>query len=283
MSRARRELLWCEDHYRLWSREVKPGHKPRSCYRFECEHCGDVFKGKNGNKNQFCSRQCKDDYRKRWRTERNCAWCVAAFTPKRSSRDGIVCSRSCAKQYEASKRRVPAPRKLTPRYVSGRSSFVEPVVCEACGEGYTYKRERSDGQPRRFCLTHSDLHGKERRRFNCAECGKDVITSWTGDSRRKFCSDSCCKRHHSRPGSQDIPRSVRRKIGDRDDWVCGLCGDSIDRNEEVPHPYAATIDHIVPRARGGSDELNNLQIAHFRCNSEKGAGSFGSQMRLGVA
>ena len=32
----------------------------------------------------------------------------------------------------------------------------------------------------------------------------------------------------------------------------------------------ATIEHILPRSLGGTNELNNLSIAHRRCNSEKG-------------
>ncbi len=32
----------------------------------------------------------------------------------------------------------------------------------------------------------------------------------------------------------------------------------------------ATLEHIVPKNHGGSDELDNLAIACARCNSEKG-------------
>ena len=32
----------------------------------------------------------------------------------------------------------------------------------------------------------------------------------------------------------------------------------------------ATIDHIVPLSKGGSDDITNMQIAHSACNREKG-------------
>jgi 5-methylcytosine-specific restriction endonuclease McrA len=32
----------------------------------------------------------------------------------------------------------------------------------------------------------------------------------------------------------------------------------------------ATVEHIMPRARGGGNELRNLGVAHQRCNVEKG-------------
>jgi len=35
-------------------------------------------------------------------------------------------------------------------------------------------------------------------------------------------------------------------------------------------PDAITIDHRVPRARGGDDRMDNLQLAHRRCNGDRG-------------
>lgn len=50
----------------------------------------------------------------------------------------------------------------------------------------------------------------------------------------------------------------------RHSHICGLCKEPIDSFEE------ATVDHIIPRARGGSNRFDNLQLAHENCNSEKG-------------
>jgi len=38
-------------------------------------------------------------------------------------------------------------------------------------------------------------------------------------------------------------------------------------------PLAASIDHILPRSRGGTDDDGNLQIAHLRCNLLKNDGA----------
>jgi 5-methylcytosine-specific restriction endonuclease McrA len=38
---------------------------------------------------------------------------------------------------------------------------------------------------------------------------------------------------------------------------------------EHSHPNAATIDHAIPQADGGSDMRENLRLAHYRCNNER--------------
>ena len=42
---------------------------------------------------------------------------------------------------------------------------------------------------------------------------------------------------------------------------CGIC--------KEPMGTDISVDHIVPKAKGGGDELENLQAAHKGCNSRK--------------
>ena len=57
---------------------------------------------------------------------------------------------------------------------------------------------------------------------------------------------------------------------------CALCGSVMLRSRyDAPHArvwakYRATLDHILPRSKGGSDMRANLQLAHARCNKIKG-------------
>jgi 5-methylcytosine-specific restriction endonuclease McrA len=60
------------------------------------------------------------------------------------------------------------------------------------------------------------------------------------------------------------------EIAIRDDFRCGLCGESVPMTAKVPAPLAPTVDHIVPLSKGGDDTRGNVQLAHFRCNSVKG-------------
>lgn len=58
-----------------------------------------------------------------------------------------------------------------------------------------------------------------------------------------------------------IPRSVVRQVWDNDGWECQNCGSHRD----------LTVDHIVPLAKGGTNDMFNLQTLCGTCNSSKGA------------
>jgi 5-methylcytosine-specific restriction endonuclease McrA len=52
--------------------------------------------------------------------------------------------------------------------------------------------------------------------------------------------------------------------------VCAICGKPVDKSLKYPHPWSATIDHIVPLDLGGHpSDIANLQLTHWRCNRQK--------------
>lgn len=60
-----------------------------------------------------------------------------------------------------------------------------------------------------------------------------------------------------------VRRWNRNALINRFGCVCGVCKKPIEKMKDV------TIDHIIPRARGGMDVLENMQLAHYACNIEK--------------
>ena len=61
------------------------------------------------------------------------------------------------------------------------------------------------------------------------------------------------------------------RLAERDGWSCWLCGGDIDPDAPRTSPVAGTVDHLVPRSRGGTDERSNLRLAHRRCNTRRGS------------
>lgn len=81
---------------------------------------------------------------------------------------------------------------------------------------------------------------------------------WDGEAYKLLCP-------HSEPdpmdGAPKAPSGQRLRIYDRDSWSCVYC-DS---------PHELTLDHVIPRSRGGSNSDDNLVAACRRCNCRKGA------------
>ena len=91
----------------------------------------------------------------------------------------------------------------------------------------------------------------------------------------RFCSRVCRQRYFNKRRKLKMrgltPQVISAKrLWVRDNGVCGLCGQVVDQAHVYPHPMAATVDHIVPISKGGSQSESNLQLAHARCNTSKG-------------
>ncbi|MCU0534420.1 MAG: HNH endonuclease [Hydrococcus sp. Prado102] len=67
-------------------------------------------------------------------------------------------------------------------------------------------------------------------------------------------------RHYVRVPYKEIPLT-RRNILERDRHTCQYCS---YKGEQL------TLDHIIPRSRGGGDTWENLVTACVRCNVKKG-------------
>ena len=55
----------------------------------------------------------------------------------------------------------------------------------------------------------------------------------------------------------------RKNVFKRDEYVCQYCSIELDST-------TATIDHVLPRCRGGKHEWNNIVTCCLKCNRKKG-------------
>jgi len=59
-----------------------------------------------------------------------------------------------------------------------------------------------------------------------------------------------------------IPNSVRQYVYQRDNYQCQSCGQTQTETK-------LNIDHIIPLAKGGSNDMSNLQTLCQICNQKK--------------
>lgn len=71
-------------------------------------------------------------------------------------------------------------------------------------------------------------------------------------------------------GKAKAPYEKAKKIIFASQSNCAICGRPVNFDKKFPDPWSATLDHIIPIAKGGDPaSLENLQLAHLQCNRIK--------------
>lgn len=214
---------------------------------------------------ETCSRECGQALRHRDLVRGTCEICGATLR-KRKKNHGVV-QRSCSKRCGVEIRRRdgnlrgPQRRKWpTCRVVHctcavcGRF-FVGPRLtlrCPTCPQGYV-RRPRVDR--------------------TCEWCGE----TFKGLANQKFCPKprpcserKCAADRDRRNGRFKVAPVRRQRLYERDHYRCYLCGAPTRSDVPTDHPWAPSLDHVVPRSQGGSDRDANLGTAHRWCNVARG-------------
>lgn len=209
-----------------------------------------------------------------------CAFCSQELEPQtKGGARRIYCSTKCRKDADW------ARKKLGP--FAGE--------CDRCGKAWTNPNQRQRFCSRE-CAYEANLERAAERyadfraanplpeiyHFTCDLCSteftKDYIVRGIAVQRGIYC-ENC------RPVAQSMRyrlKTVKRQsqtvaanriaheqLAERDGLNCYLCNELIDMTLARTSKYGATIDHVVPLSRGGLDELSNLRLAHWVCNSKK--------------
>ncbi len=66
-------------------------------------------------------------------------------------------------------------------------------------------------------------------------------------------------------------------VAKRENYLCHICGGRVDEADFtrtssgafVVGPRYPTVDHVVPKSKGGTHHWKNLKLAHHQCNSHK--------------
>jgi 5-methylcytosine-specific restriction endonuclease McrA len=114
--------------------------------------------------------------------------------------------------------------------------------------------------------------------MTCEHCGQTfrATRAW-----QRFCRIQCARQaqryrnrttgHVTAMTSRTSDRAlVRELLGDRDGWVCWLCGGAVDRRAGPTEPLAPSVDHVIPTSLDGPHTAANVRLAHFACNTRRG-------------
>ena len=107
---------------------------------------------------------------------------------------------------------------------------------------------------------------------------KNCATNYTvRRDNQLYCSQECSKWYtqqlkdkRDREYQNARTPSFKRRVFFKSEGICGICHEMIDLRLKYPEPKTFSIDHIVPRANGGSHARENLQAAHLICNTKRG-------------
>lgn len=145
--------------------------------------------------------------------------------------------------------------------------------CPTCGTPFV-STNATHRRCSRTCGPLQPLRNGEPR--PCAKCAVGQALA-----PRRWCDPcrSAARRAHYRRknavrrGALKVGATLTiEQLGDRDCWTCHLCRRRVGRTFKAPHPRSATFDHLIPISAGGTDAPENLRLAHWGCNSRRGAG-----------
>ncbi len=143
---------------------------------------------------------------------------------------------------------------------SGDSNYTPPTLhlCNPC------RRERTTYRPK-----NKRILGIVET-WECRGCGAECSRPSTKGQRPKWCEE--CRRLKLASGHW-ISVQTRLAIYESDEWTCWLCEESVDRALiGTRSPWRPSLDHVIPKSRGGSHNPANLRLAHVWCNSVRSDG-----------
>lgn len=140
--------------------------------------------------------------------------------------------------------------------VAARKDLSQPLRCAECGD--EFKRAGGRGPIPRLCPEcHRLMLNARDRAYRAADPEKHRDQARRANARRRAA-------HRA-----EDELVIRRRVFDRDGWVCQLCDGVVDPTAKHPDPWSASLDHVLPLSLGGRHTYANTQLAHLRCNLVK--------------
>ena len=140
-----------------------------------------------------------------------------------------------------------------------------------CTDHYAEKRRLEPKDNPALECSEPDCERPVRARNVCSMHWKRLRASEVGHAKQPF-DGARMRRHYERRTWQRSGENVTIVgLRERDGDNCGICGLVIDFVLSGREPMGRTVDHVLPRSKGGAHSWANTQLAHLRCNLSKGA------------
>ena len=80
------------------------------------------------------------------------------------------------------------------------------------------------------------------------------------------------KRHFSEIPIIELEEQVNNyfKLNEKENIYCEYCNVELKPNQRYPYNDASSLDHKLPKTRGGENNFNNIAITCTKCNIIKG-------------
>ena len=236
---------------------LKQVHTPKTC-----EYCKGEFVASRNLYSRYCSETCRNKAF-HINTERHtlkCKNCGVEFTSARNKK--LHCSDYCATEY----------RKNT------LTNWVEK------------EKELNRRQHKAITSLRNALQNTVSRMKVCDMCQKEFIMNHDGNKVKycKVCINDAYKLRRRSYNRIDKDRRLRlngkpdysitlEKLHKKDNGVCYLCNKQTDYEDfkitEEGYFIAGenypSIDHVMPIAKGGEHQWDNVRLAHRHCNAIK--------------
>lgn len=241
----------CQDHW-VRAQSHRAVVARMASQLIQCAHCREHFPRpvKRGTPPKYCSGEC-----------RRLAWNA------KNARRGLL-----ARQAEQSSRQaVPCPNPYCQKPV--RPFNTRQYCSKECLYVDSERRKSGEAAGQAAAIFVGQLDACRIWYFKCQDCGGPVVRKWKRPG--KYCCCLPCARIRRR--ATDARRSHKRRaagpkvlsvheLAVRDGAKCNICGRRVDLTLSGMAKWGPTIDHLIPVSRGGTNDPDNLALAHRHCN-----------------
>ena len=219
-----------------------------------CSHCESEFEARRGNQ-KYCSARCREN-----------------ASSLRKGHDCSVCGKRMHKS--RTKAQVPTCDKCRTTNPDGTvkhgtaTQYRKGCRCRECKNGMA---DRARAWSTAYKLKHGTTPTKRwKRERRGAPIADQICVKCNEPLKASYFHDGVDPMHKGCRGSFYVSRLVRQAVYERDEWKCHLCGEITEPESEWHSDWHPTLDHVIPRSKGGDDSVDNLKTCHRWCNLVRG-------------